>query len=549
MILLSAQTARPRTRRLGDRLALRSAVLILAMVSLAGLVFLFLARAYTDHSERTRQLAQLQELLDTVSSTVSIAIFLEDQVLATEVARGLLENRTVNAVSLWAGDQQLAQERKPPPASEPRAAMERIEREVLSPFVAGQAIGSIVLEPNPDQIQLAVDRASNVMSSLLLALLALIGAGVVAVVMHQITRPILRLSTRLHGLQAETGEKLDIPPGHASDEIGRLVRDVNSLTDRLVQLLRDERQLRAEREREERRFRVIFEASEAGIFQIDAGGTLKSFNPAFRRLFGLTDNALTERSVEALSEAINLTPQAIRQLVSDCLGSRQPLSLDFHLPELEGVPQKWVSLTLSAVEDDLVQGVANDITARKRNEEAVAALAVTDPLTGLHNRLGFNRKIDTLIAAASEQPAQAFTLLMIDLDRFKPINDTLGHAAGDKLLTEVAGVLRHCVRRTDFIARLGGDEFVVLLEGTVNPDVAAKVAGKILQTITRQVTVGREAGLVIGASIGIAMYGPGAETPRELTARADHAMYRAKQDGRSCFRFHADPPATEPAAR
>jgi diguanylate cyclase (GGDEF)-like protein/PAS domain S-box-containing protein len=524
--------------RLGRRrLALRSAALILAVVSLGGLAFLFLARGYIGEVERTRQLTQLQELLNTVASTVSIATFLEDRVLATEVARGLLEYRAVNAVSLWAGDERLAEERKPGAAAAADPAAQLIRREVVSPFVPTQVIGQIALEPNPAQIQLAVGRATNVITSLMLGLLGLIGLGAMGVVVWQITRPIGQLSARLHQLRAEAGEKLSVPPGHERDEIGRLVTDVNTLIDRLVQILRKEQQMHREREVEERRFRIIFETAEAGIFQIDPQGVLISFNPAFRRLFGLIGQDDEEQALASLSDATGLSSQAIQNLIAECLNSRNSLSLDLKLPKQDEEPERWVSLSLSAVGENLLQGVANDITARMDKERAVAALAVTDPLTGLYNRLGFNRRLEAQMEAAQQNPEARFSLLMIDLDKFKPINDTLGHEAGDQVLGAVAQLLRQCVRETDFIARLGGDEFVVILVGTVEYGVIRKIAGKIVEAIANRIPTRYTAGLPTGASVGIALFDPEIESARELTARADQAMYQAKQAGRNSYRF------------
>jgi diguanylate cyclase (GGDEF)-like protein/PAS domain S-box-containing protein len=288
---------------------------------------------------------------------------------------------------------------------------------------------------------------------------------------------------------------------------------------------------------EERRFRIIFETAEAGIFQIDPQGVLISFNPAFRRLFGLVGQNGEEQALASLSDATGLSSQAIQNLIAECLKSRNSLSLDLKLPKHDEEPERWVSLSVSAVGEDLLQGVANDITARMDKERAVAALAVTDPLTGLYNRLGFNRRLEAQMEAAQKNPEARFSLLMIDLDKFKPINDTLGHEAGDQVLGAVARLLRQCVRETDFIARLGGDEFVVILVGTVEYGVIRKIAGKIVEAIAGRIPTRYTAGLSTGASVGIALFDPEIKLARELTARADQAMYRAKQAGRNGYHF------------
>ncbi|MBS0212144.1 MAG: diguanylate cyclase [Proteobacteria bacterium] len=178
--------------------------------------------------------------------------------------------------------------------------------------------------------------------------------------------------------------------------------------------------------------------------------------------------------------------------------------------------------------------VARDVTRRVEAEQAVARLARHDSLTGLGNRLHFGERLD-LAMARYRRSGQPLAVLYMDVDRFKQINDTHGHAAGDIVLREFAERLRGCVRHVDFPARLGGDEFVVLVEDLDTPEVPQTIAEKLIASIGEPIDAGA-ATLRVTASIGIAVADDASLTPDELLNRADAALYRAKQAGRNTWR-------------
>lgn len=184
--------------------------------------------------------------------------------------------------------------------------------------------------------------------------------------------------------------------------------------------------------------------------------------------------------------------------------------------------------------------IASDITPVKVVQDRLDYLAHHDALTDLPNRLHFSAALERALAHADRQHTSV-ALLFVDLDRFKAVNDTYGHAAGDRLLIEVGRRLRHAVRSEDLVARLAGDEFVVVLEHLDGPggrDEAAQVARKILADLAPPVSLDGRA-LVPAASIGIAMYPADATTASDLLAAADDAMYEAKRGGRHSFAFRA----------
>lgn len=166
----------------------------------------------------------------------------------------------------------------------------------------------------------------------------------------------------------------------------------------------------------------------------------------------------------------------------------------------------------------------------------IAALAREDPLTGLANRRTFMEYLEAAFRGRARDKSD-FAVLFLDLDGFKDVNDTLGHAAGDALIVEVAKRLRETVRKDDFVARFGGDEFAILLRNISTPADTATLAEKICATLAERYTIGHD-DVAVTSSIGIAQPAETTTTPADLMVQADLALYRAKDDGRNCYRFH-----------
>jgi len=193
------------------------------------------------------------------------------------------------------------------------------------------------------------------------------------------------------------------------------------------------------------------------------------------------------------------------------------------------------------------RGIGKDVTAAKIAEARIQYLAYHDNLTALPNRSSFSLILTPGIARARRE-GKKLAVLFIDLDRFKNINDTLGHDAGDALLREIGQRLRHCVRQADTVARLGGDEFVVLLEDLAAHGHVATVARKILSDIGGSLdAIGQE--FRVTASIGISIYPEDGEDEQALMKNADIAMYHAKQQGKNNFQFHSEKMDTHSVAR
>ena len=244
------------------------------------------------------------------------------------------------------------------------------------------------------------------------------------------------------------------------------------------------------------------------------------------------------------------TEEGCRQL-DQCLAKRAPFR-DIRLPVRISGAERWWSLTGKPVFDGGgafvgYRGVGSDVTAAKQSEEQIAYLARHDSLTELPNRVLFQDGLRHA-CARSERDEGGFALLCLDLDEFKAVNDTLGHATGDALLVAVGKRLLGCVRDGDVVARLGGDEFAIIVTDA-DAARAASLARRIVERVSEPFHI-EGMTLGIGVSIGIAMAPGDGTNPQALMRCADLALYRAKADGRStwCF-FEADMDARAQAKR
>jgi len=203
----------------------------------------------------------------------------------------------------------------------------------------------------------------------------------------------------------------------------------------------------------------------------------------------------------------------------------------------------WISISGEPVFDSNgtfrgYRGVGKDISERKQDEERIQFLANHDALTSLPNRTMFSEVLNLAIQNARRYNRN-FAVLFIDLDRFKNINDTLGHEAGDRLLQEMGARLTQTVRASDVVARLGGDEFVVLVQEVSEARQVEAVARKVLSTLVKPMVIQKQECRVT-ASIGICMFPAEAQDEHALMKNADIAMYRAKEDGKNNYKFYSE---------
>lgn len=523
----------------------RSTLVLLGIFVLIGSLFAVFSYFIDLEREREHGRERMLNLLSTVEHTTSIACFVLDLNLATEVSRGLIQNKDVMSVKILSGTTVLAYSEKKQTSGKHRIYMpvepvESIQRDVFSPFNTKEKVCSIVVEPDQAYRQGEAIKGAERVVFLLLLQSVLLAIAVVVVVLNMITRPIKIISDRLHTLDPETGSQLDLPPGNEMDEIGQLVGDVNALVSNLVTTLGEERQLRIRHQIGEKKFKTIFDNAETGIFLLDVTGTVLSYNQSFLRILGLLPDVGEEKVKVCLLQALDGQELRLHLMIDQAINYGQTISEDFSIDIAPKNEIRWLNIIISALENGVLQGLVNDVTVRKNQEDSVKQLAVTDHLTGVANRLGFDLELQKLSKELQNDMETCVFLFLIDLDRFKQVNDTYGHDAGDKVLVYFTQLLRKTLRKTDFIGRLGGDEFVILIRDLDAPEKAEKIARTIIERGAAPIVIGNGVCVEIGASIGIS-FSKGVPLDRvELIRQADEAMYQVKRHGRNNYRICTD---------
>jgi diguanylate cyclase (GGDEF)-like protein/PAS domain S-box-containing protein len=283
----------------------------------------------------------------------------------------------------------------------------------------------------------------------------------------------------------------------------------------------------------EARFRTLFASAPIGTYLADIGGRLIDVNPAGARLLGGTRDTLVGASIDELThpEDRDVSRAQFLRLVS---GEFDAYRLEKRYVHADG-HVIWAQLDVTALRGDtdadlVVLAQVQDISERRRYEAQLIELAVRDELTGLLNRRGLQRELERHVAEGRRYGATG-ALLVIDLDNFKDINDTLGHQAGDDLLIEAGARMAQRLRGTDVLARLGGDEFAAILpHATVQQalDVARTLAGAVCV----EAPLGADVAPAVTMSVGVAAFDAEAGAD-EMLARADRAMYDAKRTGKA----------------
>ncbi|MFT3962514.1 putative bifunctional diguanylate cyclase/phosphodiesterase [Propionivibrio sp.] len=509
----------------------RAAMQVVGIGLVVGLGFVFLTAHLTERYHQQGVSQRIRELMTTVESTAQIACFTKDPALALEVVNGLARNSEVFGATIVGGSEILAERRKNGEGADRLrlATNGRISKAIASPFDAAQIVGELIIDPDPEIVSTRVKESGAFVALLLGLQLLVVVSAVAAAVLLWIVRPIKRMSDKLHVMDAHSIEQLAVPRGHENTEIGRLAADINQLGQRLVASLDEERHLHVQREIGERKYRAIFENADSGIFVVDRQLALESCNHAFYRQLGLPPGEKPD-----LPRLRWRDPEALPRLVEQCAVLNRSVSDDCEYAVGDGAV-RWFSVTLTPIGDGLIQGQLTDISRHKQAELSAQQEAVTDALTGLLNRAGFLQKIDDEVAACADDENAGFALLIVDLDGFRRVNESLGLASGDRILSITAHRLRACVKSSDHVSRLGNDSFGIVLRATADEKAAAGVAMRISVSLKGFFEVG-SAPLQLGASIGIALF-PHDGGDRELLLRnAEMALEHARLGGsRYCF--------------
>ncbi len=522
------------------------------VVSLGLLVFSLVIGSisfYLDYQSQIAASAMLQsQLVRAMQSQAEVAAFAGNAEIANDVIEGLMTHESIASVRLSAGNGFERQRRR---TETPDVQLASTVYPLQSPVDKRARIGELQVGANEALVRdIAVQSAlfgavRQVLQILLTALLlALVFRRVVA-------KPISRLAQQLAAIQPGADERLKISPRHVHDEIGMLSSSANSLLDAVKTALEEERQLRFKIEEMEQHYRRIFESTNVGIMVLQADGRLINSNPILlQRIVGIHFNGQYTPDSEDFISAIFAQPEQAWAMVNEASQRGQAVANDLQLKSSND-EVRWAHCILSVSHDDrgqmdIIEGVLYDVTSRRQQEDAARQRAEIDALTGVHNRHGSELFINRSLRHANDDEL-AVGVLMIDLDGFKAVNDTYGHAAGDVVLVEVARRLRACLRRaTDLVGRLGGDEFVVVAYNCGDSrTLLAQIATDIVAALSRPVSLPNGAVTRVGASIGIARFPVDGTSCEALLAAADLALYEVKRHGKNGYAF-ARPPGADP---
>ena len=282
------------------------------------------------------------------------------------------------------------------------------------------------------------------------------------------------------------------------------------------------------------RFLSAFENAPIGMAMTDLEGRIVSANPAMARIVGRSADDLSGMSVHSLTHPDDreASEAEMRRLVADAVDGYR---IEKRYCHADG-HDIWVSVSVSCVHDEdgkpsYLIGQVEDVTERRALRERLAYAAIHDPLTSLPNRVLFMDRLETSLSRANRHGRQV-AVLFLDLDRFKLVNDGMGHAAGDRLLEIVAERLEQVMRPSDTVARFGGDEFVVLCDEIADEAVAVQMAERLTDTLRLPFALA-EGEVFVSASLGVALSGGDRDSAASLLRDADTAMYMAKERGRA----------------
>ena len=374
---------------------------------------------------------------------------------------------------------------------------------------------------------------------LLVVPLLLLGLVLAAWYGSHLLQPLNQLAS---ALQAVGSGDLDQHLGiDRADEIGQLAH----VFDRMSGELRSSRSLRAQAEQalrtNEARYRQMFEGNQAVQLLVEpASGAIVDANPAACSFYGFARDELLQMSVGDLNVR---RLEEVQTLLSEVnTGHRSEFFSQHRLASGEIRDVQVHSSPFADGDRRLLYSIVHDVTDRLTAEAALRHQALHDALTDLPNRVLLYDRLDDAIA--SDRAGRPFALLMLDLDRFKDVNDTLGHSVGDALLQQMASRLRGTLGAADTVARLGGDEFAVVL-AEADAAGASLMAARLLEIVCAPVLLDQHE-VEVGASIGIAMYPEDGDDGPSLMRRADLAMYSAKRNrgGYALFTSDQDEPGT-----
>ena len=520
---------------------------------------------------RTTMARDLEVLADVLARNSTAAITFRDADAARDVLQALRAEPSIMAACVYTEDgepfakyvrQGEDSSFVPPPA---QAQTTRFERDRLVRFrrivLSGETVGTIYIESDLQRLNSRFREERLVFLAALLVTMSL-AFFLASRFQRPISRPLVNLvqTAKAVSIAADYLVRADV---QNQDEFGLLVSAFNEMLDQIERRDQELRQYRehleeqvtartAELSQAEEKYRAIFEDAVVGIFQITPEGRPLNINRALAQMYGYDSPEQFLAGVPNMVDQLFVNRERMTELKRrlDAEGVVRSAELEAYDKDRT---KKWVLVNLRAVRDGdgnllLYEGTVEDVTDRKVAEARVQFLAYYDALTGLHNRTFLRQVLAKALASTRRQDDQKVAVLFLDLDRFKIINDSLGHTFGDLLLQQVAERLKRCVREEDTVARGGGDEFLIVLAALKSVTEATIAADRILNGMAAEFLV-EDQRLNVTCSIGISIFPEHGMDGETLIKNADAAMYCAKEKGRNTFQFFTEDMNTQVVER
>lgn len=486
-------------------------------------------------------LHQIEQLIDAVESSAAIASYAGNSQIAEDVLKGLLRTDTICYCHIQnMGKLNLSLNKD----SDSLFCNISVRRNLYSPFLASEKVGYVEVRLNENLIQQSVIEIANTMA-LPQGLLIIVTAAVFWwIISIYLTRPLLKLSNQVHRIQPGTANRLTVSSKNKNDEIGYLARDVNEMLAIVEKTLNEEKRLRNFIDDIKRQYQMVFEGARTGIMLIDINGRCFLANP----MVGQMLHAIKSNSPFCLIgdwvENYFVNPSEFWTMFNSTLVTGEHCSNDLPIRFDKGKRRSgWLHVLMSRQknadnEHYTVECLLFDISERRGKEDEARYIADHDGLTGLYNRRAGERLISSEVGRCNINNERSGIILLVDLDRFKQINDTWGHEAGDTVLVEVANRIRATVRAEDVVVRLGGDEFIIGLFEFQSDAILKNLLVKLIKIIQIPVDFNDGNSDYVGASIGVVRYPDNGKEFTELLSLADVGLYKVKNGGRNGFSIY-----------
>ena len=354
----------------------------------------------------------------------------------------------------------------------------------------------------------------------------------------QLIGPINKLAQQLKDIKPGSVSRLKSPQSLKNNEIGSLVEAYNQGMKSLQESMLEERKLRQYVEKLQNQSRLVFDQASVSIALLDFTGKTRTANASFKKLFGEKYFQASSKHPPAKLAEFFVDEELFNQMLKRALSVKHPIGEDLQARAEGDEESRWFHCLFAKVIDKnhgtFVELIMYDTSERARDERQGQIAAQYDPLTQLLNRRAGIERMQTALENAYANGTKC-ALLMIDLDKFKLINDVEGQEAGDEVLQEIARRMHTCVRDEDMIIRWGGDEFVIFIEGRKGKLDPKPVARKIVKNLPAPIELNNGKQVSVGASVGISRFPDNSDDLVELIEIADQKMYEVKKQGRNGY--------------